>query len=129
MKLPICAGDSFLADPSGQNCFHLWVILAIYVPDLDDSEWALIVNVTSMTKLHDPACILNATDPDRHPFVHHDSYVSYVFAREVEMKWLLAIPEKNRHAPVMPELLGRMRHGLHKSRFTKRRLKSLVPLD
>lgn len=129
MKLPICAGDSFLADPSVQHCPHLWVILAIYVPDLDDSEWALIVNVTSMTKVYDPACVLKPTDADRHPFVHHASYVPYVHAREVEMKWLLAIPEKDRHAPTMPDLLRRMRAGLHKSQFTKRRFKSLVPKE
>jgi hypothetical protein len=119
----VTAGDTFLIEPPGTNGGHLWIVLVVYCNELDGTNYAEIVNVTSIRHGHDTACILRQGD---HPFVHHDSFVFYGGARTVEIAKLdkLSVARQER---VSDKVLIRVVRGLHCSKFTKRGIKKLVP--
>jgi len=119
-------GDTFVFDPSGGTNRHLWVVLAVYEPDHDFLLWAALVSITTMTARADESCVLGPDDEDRHPFVHHPSYAFYARVVEVEVDRLEEIGDP--HVPAAPELLSRLRKGLHKSPFTRRGFKNKVPV-
>jgi hypothetical protein len=59
-----------------------------------------------------------------HPFITHDCAVYYQQAQELPVQ---EIETMRRQDPVSGQLLSRIRQGLHRSKFTKRGLKSKVP--
>lgn len=124
----VSAGDAYLINPSGTAVVdHLWIVLAVYTPDYGYAVCATIVNVTTVTKFADRTCILCQSDTDAHAFIRHDSYVYYRGAREVEVSDSDVFSPTRRMPPVSPELLSRMRVGLHRSPHTPRGFKSKVP--
>lgn len=118
-------GDAFHFDPDGRNQPHLWVVLHVYRLELDDTEWALIVHITTVnqgTREDQKACLMRVSDVDRYPFVHHDSCAHYGGILEVEIANLRKHPARQ---AVSPSLLARLRDGLHRSLHTKKRFKKL----
>jgi len=67
------AGDTFRR----QYGSHLWVVVS---DPAKDAEQVLIVNMTTVRRFHDPACVLNVGD---HPFVKHPTYMNYRESRIV----------------------------------------------
>jgi hypothetical protein len=118
-------GSTFVIDPDGGTNPHLWIVLAVYEPELEYDEWALIVSVTTLdrAKFVDEACVLNVGD---HPFLAHESFVHYQRTREVETRTLAACAA-NARQPCSPDLLKRLIEGLHRSPHTRRGHKSRVP--
>lgn len=117
-------GDTFVIDPDGGSNAHLWIVLAVYRPDLAYEDWALIVSITTLAKAKsvDSACVLNVGD---HPFISHESFAYYQRMREVELNILAACVTSGRQ-PCLQDLLTRLIEGLHRSRFTRRGFKSRV---
>ena len=118
--------DTFYIDPQGGTNHHLWIVLAVYTPDLSYDEFAIIVNITSMKKGADTTCILRPDDRDAHGFVTHESYAFFGACLDVETTKLLALSAQRRD-PIPHTLLARLRIGLHKSPYTRRGIKSKVP--
>jgi hypothetical protein len=123
------AGSTFLV-PSGPSGYHLHVVLND--PCVFDGYGPVccVVMVGFTSKVngapYDSACNLVAGD---HPFINHDSYIAYKYARvdridELEKKVTtkLFIPRE----PVSAELLYRIRNGLQSSRFASREMKRLL---
>jgi hypothetical protein len=57
----------------------------VFTADFDTTKYAVIASVTSMTPRGDRTCVLTPENADRHPFIHHESYVYYGAMLEVEM--------------------------------------------
>jgi hypothetical protein len=118
-------GDTFVIDPEGGSNAHLWIVLAVYQPDLSYEDWVLIVSITTLdrAKFVDSACIVNAGD---HPFISHESFAHYQRMRELELSTLAACVTSGR-PPCSQDLLTRLIEGLHRSQFTRRGFKGRVP--
>ena len=124
----VAPGDAFFIAPSGSvGVSHLWVVLAVYTPDLSYEPYAAIVNITSMSKRADKTCLLTPGDGDAHPFVTHESFAFYGGIMEVEVAALLSLDAQTRRAPVCDALLSRLRAGLHRSPHARRGLRAVVP--
>lgn len=109
---------------SDPNRNHLHIVLTDpYGPP----GQVLLVPVCSVKdEAHDKSCILK---PEDHPFVKHDSFIDYTFAR-VEPARKLAegvengvFVEKN---PISEEVCRRVADGLLNSKFTKRFFKNFL---
>ena len=122
----VSPGDCFYFDPTGGRNFHLWIVLAVYTPELSDEDFAVIVSITSMTGRADTTCVLRPDDSDAYEFVRHESYVYYEDCWEIEAAKLLD-PAVQRRAPVPLALWTRVRNGLHRSPRLPRRIKDRVP--
>ena len=93
---------------------HLWVVVSD--PQLDQNR-VLIVNLTTVRRDHDPACVLNAGD---HSFVKHASYMRYsgsqiVSARDLDQK--LSAGQIILEGKVSAQVLQRIRTGAAASEF------------
>lgn len=118
-------GDCFLCDPTGIRSLHMWIVLAVYTPELDTTEYALIVSVTDAdSKFADTTVVLTPSDPDQHEFVTKDSYVFYGDAREYETSSLRKTIPKGR---VSQTIFDRVKEGLFISKKTRRGLKQRCP--
>lgn len=119
--MAIKEGDAFRGDPQaiqGQTP-HFWVVLAVYDSELGEGVLAVMVNATSNPA--DRTCVINKGD---HPYFSHQSYVFY------PKTWEFPVGEIEKMeclAPVSPELLSRIRRGLHASRLAPKRFKGIVP--
>ena len=125
--MPIEPGDAFLFDPDGTNQSHLWVVVAKYD---EGGEFAVAVHITTLTpRTQRPhlACVIRSADPDCYrAFIRVDSYVLYSNIRDFD---IVRLAELSAHGRVSPELLTRIRKGLHASQLTRRRFKSIVPRE
>lgn len=121
------AGGTLLV-PSGPSN-HLFIIL-IKSSDFEGyvANSCISVNVTSIHEgvNYDDTCVLPASC---HPFIMHDSYVTYSRARIDSEKHLIGQVESGRMIPKDPiddALLERIIQGLKDSIHTKKYLKQLV---
>jgi len=109
----LSCGDTFLTGDGDEDNFHLWVILT------EPSEGEVVTAcVVTAIKRSERLVLLNIGD---HPFVQHESVISYRFAkiRLVEdIERMLAQGTAKRREPVSPELLNRIQTGLIDSDFT-----------
>lgn len=103
---------------------HLWVVLHVYVPDLEFDEWAVIALVTSTTARTTQDLLTCQVGNGDHPYLVHGSYVLYQATAQYE---LAKLPEGCRHQPCSAALLERIQRGAHASRHTQRGMKKLVP--
>ncbi len=131
--MPIRAGDTFVghpAQPLGTAISaHLWIVVHVYTPELDTTEFAVLVNVTSWLPSGDQSCVVV---PGDHAFIAHQSYVYYQRAMEVAVTDLMPLLQQQKlypHGPASASLLTRVRRGLHASKFTPKRLKGIVPVS
>jgi hypothetical protein len=86
-----------------------------------------LTTLTPRTQREHRVCIIGPDDPDTYrAFIRTESYVLYSHARDFEVARLMTMPK---HGSVSPELLTRIRRGLHASRLTKRRFKGIVPRE
>lgn len=107
------------------NKKHLFVLLT---HGLGEDEQVLIVSVCSVVANvhHDDACVLKVGD---HPFIKHDSYVSYDRPQFVERsKIAQAVTDKKFVAmtPVSVELYNRICEGLLKSLYASPQTKTFL---
>lgn len=116
-------GDTYLFDPDllGGTNHHLWVVVHVYTPELDTTEYAILVNLTTPTGKDDRTCVVGSNE---HQFLVHQSVVFYAKAREVETSCL---PDSKKHHPTTDALLTKIILGLHASPHTKRGIKRKVP--
>jgi len=122
----VSPGDTFIIDPNGGTNVHLWIVLAVYKPEFSYDEFAIVVNITSMKKGADMTCVLRPDDRDAHGFVTHESFAFFGGCIDVEVAKLQDL-SAHRRDPVSPDLLSRLRAGLHKSPHTRRGIRSKVP--
>ncbi|MSU78846.1 MAG: hypothetical protein EXS16_12225 [Gemmataceae bacterium] len=97
------AGDTFkISQPGTSLDSHLWVVIS---DPAINGEQILIVNVTTKRADSDLACVVNKGE---HPFVHHETVVSYRGAKVVsatDIDTLIKAGAVWNHAPVSPTLL------------------------
>jgi hypothetical protein len=99
---------------------HLWIVLTD--PHGDPPE-VVMVSLTTKRPGSDPTTVL---EPGDHPFVKHETVVSYADARIVQAGALVAILALRRDArndDCSDGLLARIRQGLLDSPFTPNKIK------
>ena len=125
---PVVGGTLLI--PSGPAGDHLFVL--IYGPNSFEGRGRSLDFVSvSFTSLvngvpHDPACVVQVGE---HPFVTHDSYVSYRHSRIDSEQELARNVSSGLFIPkvdVSQSLLRRIRVGLHNSRLVPRYIKVLT---
>lgn len=105
------AGDTFRQLGHDE---HLWMILSD--PE-QDPERILVVSFTTWAACKEPACRIA---PGEHPFVHHETCVSYHHSRIVRLTELQALQADGflePYARLSPELLRRIRNRAGDSIF------------
>src|SRR5260370_18578464 len=115
--------DTLLLPRPGQDIPYLWVILT--EPD-SHTRRAVMVNLTTKRPHSDVTLILR---PGDHPFVRHETVVSYADARMVDAGQLEAAISSGlcrKHQAVDAATLKRIQEGLIKSPFTPNRIKTYV---
>lgn len=119
----ITVGNTFLV-PSGPGGNHLFfvVIGPINIEGEPPGQF-LLVNATSNS--NDTACIIQ---PNDHPFIKHESYIAYRYARmetaaDLQRKiGSLFIQREN----CSPELLKKIIEGAKKSKYLRRDIKAIL---
>jgi len=108
-------GDTLIIPvPSASLDSHLWMVIS----DPSQSDRCLLVNLTSWRADKDQACVVN---PGEHPFISKKSCVNYRDAKwcpTADLDALLASNRINKHDPLSPELLKRIRNSALDSRMT-----------
>jgi hypothetical protein len=100
-------GDTFLSDPI-DGTPHL----SIVVVDVPVTQEILVVSVTTYNDEKDPTCLLKVGD---HPFIRHESCISYRNARRVSHVALQALIDHGRlisHERMCSSVLERIISGL-----------------
>jgi hypothetical protein len=103
------AGSTFLLT---QVDNHLWIVLSD--PKIDASN-VLLVSVTTATRLKESVCLLNVGD---HPWIRHESCVSYEHAKVVKMETLDELKFQGLlklEQPISATILKRVREGAARS--------------
>lgn len=121
---------STLLIPSGPVGEHLFVIVfgPEVLADYGSAGQFVSVSVTTLRPdiHHDPACILRAGD---HPFIRHDSYITYRDAR-IDTGEHLAKQVENGvcqpHQPCEPQVLARIIAGVCQSKLVRREIKKIM---
>jgi hypothetical protein len=105
--------------PGGPDTPHLW----IYVTERHaTTHMAVIVNVTTLCEGKDQTVILRRAD---HPFLVHESIVSYGHARIVDCRDIdanIAAKSIVTHQPCSAKLLKEVQDGLFASEHTPRKV-------
>lgn len=116
--------------PSGPIGEHLFVIVfgPEVLADYGSSGQFVSVSVTTLRPdiHHDPACVLKVGD---HPFVKHDSYVTYRDARIDTGEHLKKQVENGSfqpHQPCDPQVLARIVAGVCQSKLVRREIKKIM---
>ncbi|MFV1922959.1 MAG: hypothetical protein ACMZ63_10175 [Methylotenera sp.] len=128
MKLFLPVQRAALLIPTGDDDKkHLFVLLTnpTKYPTAQDQELTLLVNISSVRKFkpHDNTCLLY---PGDHPFIRHDSYVNYHFARIEETRKLINGCKKGlfiNSDPFDSDICARICNGLLNSRHTTLKIK------
>ena len=109
----LCAGCTVLLIDVPRS--HLWIILTDPTPH---PGYVLAVMVVTQRPHSDTTVVLRAGD---HPFIKHDSCVSYSTAKAMSVtlleSWLKA-GDAQMKAPLSPSILDSVRKGLVASDFT-----------
>ena len=106
-------GDTFLTGDGDEDNFHLWII----VTPPSESEVVTVCMVTATKKTE--RLVLLA--PGDHPFVRHDSAISYVFSKirmVADIESLLSNGSARPKEPMPPNVLSRIQAGVIDSDFT-----------
>ena len=106
-------GDTFLTGDEEDSDLHLWIVLT---PPTEGE--VVTVSVTTRRQKSELLVLLRVGD---HPFIRHDSVVSYRYARirtVDEIETALVNGTAKKREPVSAGLLKRMRDGLVESDFT-----------
>jgi hypothetical protein len=100
---------------------HLWILVTDPHPE---SQKAVIVNVTTLRSYSDQTVILRKGE---HPYILHDSVVSYQDAQEFSVVKIQDQIDKGwpRCHSCSHELLKRVQAGILASRFTKKAIKAI----
>ena len=121
---------STLLIPSGPSGAHLFVIVfgPQVLQDYGPSAQFVSVSVTTLRAdiHHDPSCMLK---PGDHPFIKHDSYVSYRDARidtGDDLKRRVEDGVFQPHQPLDSQILARIVFGVCQSKFVRREIKKIM---
>jgi hypothetical protein len=131
--VPFLPGETFRIKEVGSPHHHLYVILG------SDPQRLIAVRLNSVTALTDQTVTLTVGD---HPFVRHDTAVSYDAMRDMDVSKLAELERLSADSaapmfewgdPCSAELLGRLRCGAFRSerstpRITKM-LSSMLGMD
>lgn len=108
-------GDTFLFPLHGSRKAHLWIV----VTQPDEAGLCVIVMVTTLRADRDQTLILRSGD---HPFIRHDSVVSYGDAQIIDARGVesaIARGEAARKERCSPGTLRLIQDGLLASPFTR----------
>jgi len=126
--MPVRKGTLFM--PSG-GTDHLHVVMndPVYDP-IAGHELVLVASVTSIypDRHYDPTCLLKVGD---HPFVRHDSYISYRHAELLRVDGLsakIASGEVSRSHPVSDALFQSILAGFGASDFVVKKVERFIRL-
>lgn len=106
-------GDTFLTGDGDEDNFHLWIIVT---PPTQGE--VVTVCLVSMNKRTERLVGLKVGD---HPFVKHDSAISYNFSKirtVADIEAMLDNGFANAKEPMAPEVLRRIQAGVVDSDFT-----------
>ncbi len=109
------AGDTFINKPVPHAPTHLWVVISDMNQSVDE---IVIVNLTTYKDNGDNTCLLDKGD---HPFVKHQTCISYRDARIVSLSKLNELENKEmitRQEALKDNILERVRAGAVGSLFT-----------
>jgi len=102
-------GDTFIIPQPGTSLdSHLWVVIS---DPAQDAKAILIVNFTTLRGDSETACVLAVGE---HPFVKHETCVSYRGAKvvsEADIATLMKAGQLKSHAAVSEAILKRIRDG------------------
>jgi hypothetical protein len=116
----MACGDAFLMPaPGGSAIPHLWIFVTERHPE---THSAVIVSVTTLAEGKDQTIILRRGD---HPFITHDSTISYRHAKIVDCRQIDAQVQAKTIEPrtaCTPKLLKEIQDGLFASEFTAKRI-------
>jgi hypothetical protein len=115
----LTAGDTVEMRLGHPTIPHLWILVTDPHPD---SQKAVIVSVTTLRSHSDQTVILRKGD---HPYILHDSVVSYQDAQELSVVKIQAQIDRGwpQCDSCSDELLRKVQAGLLTSRFTKKSIK------
>ena len=105
-------GDTFLTGDGDEDDFHLWII----VPPPSEGEVVTVCMVTTTKKTER----LVQHIPGDHPFVKHDSAISYGFSKiraVADIESLLESGSAKLKEPISPDVLSRIQAGVIDSDF------------
>lgn len=106
-------GDTFLTGEEDDQSLHLWIVLT---PPIEGE--VVIASVTTLRRMSETLVVLR---PGDHPFLRHDSVISYAYSKittvEAIETAILNGTAKLRE-PVSEAVLRRVRAGLLDSDFT-----------
>lgn len=106
-------GDTFLTGDGDEDNFHLWII----VTPPAEGEVVTVCMVTATKKTER----LVRLQPGEHPFIKHESAISYGFSKiriVADIEALLANDLARQKDPMPPDALRRIQAGLVDSDFT-----------
>lgn len=106
-------GDTFLTGDGDDENFHLWIILT--PPAEGEVVTVCMVTATKKTER------LVRLQPCDHPFIKHESAISYGFSKirmVADIEALLANGLARRKEPMPPDVLRRIQAGLVESDFS-----------
>lgn len=104
------AGDTYRRNYGS----HLWIIISD--PELEPDQ-VLVVNLTTVRRGHDPACVLNRGD---HSFIKHATYVYYAEAKILSNRELDVLHSRGDimlEVPMDHSILIKIREGAAVSDF------------
>lgn len=116
----VACGDTFLSGDDEYEDYHLNVVIT--PPSAGE---VVTVSITTLRKRSEKLVRLS---PGEHPFLTHDSVVSYIYARirkVVDIEAMLRADNAKARDPVTAELLAKLRNGLLESEFTPNGVKQL----
>lgn len=119
-------GDAFILTGGAVPAPHLWVIL--WGP-AGGADAYLSVMLTTLRAHSDQTCILR---PGDHPFVRHDTSVSYANAQrwtDERLEMLLDDGTARPRQPVSGEVLARMRAGFFASPRTPNAFREMAQAE
>lgn len=120
--MSLSAGDTFLLPRKLEWKDHLFIVLL----DADNDGNTVMVNLTSAKPHSDRTTVLQ---PGEHPFVTRETVVNYLDAaitKTSKIEQAIAMGLGQKHDPVSPQLLNRLRADLLRSEFTKLKVKKFL---
>lgn len=117
------AGDTFVNESATNLPTHLWAVITDIQQSVDK---IVIVNFTSLREDGDRSCLLDEGD---HPFIQHQTYISYRDACFVTLAKLEELESQGlitRKEPLGIDILARVREGAMVSPFAKLKIRKII---